>query len=81
LNNEASRDGFSHIEQLTNYFKYNNEIENIIEKNKTSLTSYYKFLIENLWPSINNNKYIDKNYIGQYQNNNYFIPLKFKKNY
>ena len=71
---------FSHIEQLTNYFKYNNEIENIIEKNKTSLTSYYKFLIENLWPSINNNnKYIDKNYIGQYENNNYFIPLKFKK--
>ena len=69
----------SQIEQLTSYFKYNDKIDYLIAKNKNGLTSSYKILIENLWPSINNSYYMDPKYIGNNRSNNYFIPEKFKK--
>ena len=69
----------SQIEQLTNYFKYSDKIDYIIAKNETGLTSSYKYLIENLWPSVNNSSYMSPKYNGHNGNNNYFIPERFKK--
>ena len=43
---------FCHIEEFVNYFKYNSQIKQIVKKDKTKLTSSFKLLIENLWPSI-----------------------------
>ena len=53
---------FSNIEQLTNYFKYDSYIEQIIKNNPNSLTASYKLIIDKLWPSNNNhNNLFNKN--------------------
>ena len=51
----ASLQCFSQIEELTNYFKFNPEINQIINHNPNSLASSFKNVINNLWP-LNNNK-------------------------
>ena len=53
---------FSNIEQLTNYFKYDSYIEQIIKNNPNSLTASYKLIIDKLWPTNNNhNNLFNKN--------------------
>ena len=46
---------FCQIEKIINYFRYNKNLEQIINKNhlnnKTNLVKSFKDLIENLWPS------------------------------
>ena len=44
----------SNIEQLTNYFKYDSFIKQIIKNKKNSLTASYKLIIDKLYPSNNN---------------------------
>ena len=70
----------SQIERLTNYFKYPKAKENTIEqyKNKECLTKSFKILINNLWPS-QDNEYLNKKYIGYNNNNSYFAPKEFKE--
>ena len=68
----------SQIEKLANYFKYSKRIDNVIIKNPYGLTKDFKYLIENLWPSLYGN-YIDQEYVGSNSTNNYFKPKKFKK--
>ena len=73
---------FSQIEKLVDYFKYDPEkkVENIIYVNKLQksncLTTSFKNLIDNFWPSENfpKNKYQHKN-----SNNKYFAPYEFKE--
>ena len=53
---------FSNIEQLTNYFKYDSYIEQIIKNNPNSLTASYELIIDKLWPTNNNhNNLFNKN--------------------
>ena len=70
----------SQIKKLTHYFKYHKHVENVIEKykakNENCLTTSYKYLIENLWPS--NPAYQKKEYCGKNSNNSYFSPEAFK---
>ena len=63
----ASLQCFSQIEELTNYFKFNPEINQIINHNPNSLASSFKNVINNLWP-LNNNK-----------GNKVFTPYEFKE--
>ena len=72
---------FCQIEDLVNYFKYKPYIDEVISKYKKNdelcLTTSFKYLVENLWPSVYdyiNNKYNHKN-----SNNKYFAPYKFKE--
>ena len=52
----------SNIEQLTNYFKYDSSIKEIIKNQPNSLTASYKLIIDKLWPSKNNHNILfDKN--------------------
>ena len=72
----------SNIKKLTNYFKYNPHIEQIIKNNPKSLTGCLKIIIENLWPS--NSKYQElKKISDNYRclNTNYYIPNDFKEKY
>ena len=50
---------FCHIKKLVEYFKYNSNIIEFVNKDKEnkSLTSSFKLLIENLWPKAIINKY------------------------
>ena len=50
---------FCHIKKLIEYFKYDSSINEYVKKDKDnkSLTSSFKLLIENLWPTTINNKY------------------------
>ena len=50
---------FCHIKKLVEYFKYNSNIIEFVNKDKEnkSLTSSFKLLIENLWPKVIINKY------------------------
>ena len=57
----------SNIEQLTNYFKYDSYIKEIIKEKPDSLTTSYKHIIDKLWPS--NNKHINS-----LNNNKYYPP-------
>ena len=41
---------FCHIEKFVEYFKYNINPNDIIEKNKNLLSTSFKILIDNLWP-------------------------------
>ena len=41
---------FCHIEKLVEYFKYNQQIKDIISNNKNSLSVSFKILIDKLWP-------------------------------
>ena len=72
---------FSQIGKLSNYFKYNNRVNEIIKKYKNigslCLTESYKYLIENLWPS--NNEFINPKYNHRNNNNKYYAPYNFKK--
>ena len=53
---------FSNIEQLTNYFKYDSYIEQIIKNKPNSLTASYKLINDKLWPTNNNhNNLFNKN--------------------
>ena len=69
------------IEKLVNYFKYNPKVISTIKEykniKKDSLTSSFKYLIENLWPT--NNKYNEKKYNLENSNNKYFVPKNFKE--
>ena len=62
----------SQIEELTQYFKYNSYVEQVIKRNQNSpcLTKSYKIIIENLWPS--NSKYL-------YNKNTSYQPCDFKE--
>ena len=68
------------IEKLVNFFKINlkvKEIENKYKNNSTNcLTTSFKYLVENLWPS--ESQYIDKRYNFKNSNNSYFAPYEFK---
>ena len=72
---------FSQIGKLSNYFKYNNRVNEIIKKYKSSgslcLTESYKYLIENLWPS--KIEFINPKYNHKNSNNYYYAPYNFKK--
>ena len=61
-----------HIKQFINFFKYNEQIIILTQnnKNKNSLSSSFKLLIEKLWPN---------QYNSLSNNNNYFNPQKFKQ--
>ena len=69
---------FCHIEKFVNYFKYNKNIKETINKykkeNKSCLTNSFKIIIENLWP--NDNKYINYEFFHKNKYNNYFAPYK-----
>ena len=67
------------IKKLVEYFKYNNSINEIVEKTSKSkqLTRAFKHLVENLWPS--NQKYISTKNNHRNSSNNYYAPYHFKK--
>ena len=72
----------SNIEKLTNYFKYNPYIEQIIKNNPKSLTSCFKIIIENLWPSNSNYQDLKKiNDAYACKNVYYYIPNDLKEKY
>ena len=60
---------FCHIERFVNYFKYNQNVINLVKCNKNNLTASFKLLIEKLWP----NNYKDPNFTGKI-----FEPEEFK---
>ena len=75
----ASLQCLNHIEKLVNYFKYDNNLEKIIKslpKEEPNLSSSFKILIENLWPS--NNKYTKNEDINSTGTNKYYSPNEFK---
>ena len=57
-----------HIEKFVNFFKYSQQVSNLIKNDKNNLTSSIKLLIENLWP--NNYKKEDSR--------KYYSPCEFK---
>ena len=60
---------FAHIEKFINFFKYNSQVNNIIDdSNNKKLTPSFKTLIEQLWPD---------NYLNLKQK--YYAPYDFKK--
>ena len=63
------------------YFKYKPYVNDVIEKYRKNkldcLTTSFKYLIENLWPSIYD--YINNKYNHQNTSNKYFEPYKFKE--
>ena len=71
----------SQIEKLTNYFKYTDRIDEIIQKYKQKgilcLTESYKILIEHLWPS--NYDYISKKNYRRNNNNHNYSSYEFKQ--
>ena len=78
---------FCQIEKIVNYFKYNDDISNAINKynkqNKFCLTNSFKIIIENLWT--NGIKYINNKFFHENISNKYFAPYKLlqimKKNF
>ena len=72
---------FCQIEDLVNYFKYKPYINEVISKYKKKgelcLTTSFKYLVENLWPSVYD--YINNKFNHQNSNNKYFAPYKFKE--
>ena len=71
------------IKEFVNFFKYklkDEEINKFKSENKWILTINFKYLIENLWPSKENNNYINLEYNNQNSNHKYFNPLLFVKN-
>ena len=67
----ASLQCLSNIEQLTNYFKYDSSIKEIIKNQPNSLTASYKLIIDKLWPSNDNHNII-------FNNNRSYTPNDFK---
>ena len=71
------------IKEFVNFFKYklkDEEINKFKSENKWILTINFKYLIENLWPSKENNNYTTLEYNNQNSNHKYFNPLLFVKN-
>ena len=68
----ASLQCLSNIEQLTNYFKYDSSIKEIINNQPKSLTASYKLIIDKLWPSNDNHNNI-------FNNNRSYTPYDFKE--
>jgi ubiquitin C-terminal hydrolase len=72
---------FCQIQTLVDYFKYKPYVNDVIEKyrknKKDCLTDSFKYLVENLWPSIYD--YINNKYNHQNTSNKYFEPYKFKE--
>ena len=66
----ASLQCLSNIEQLTNYFKYDSSIKEIIKNQPNSLTASYKLIIDKLWPSNDNHNII-------FNNNRSYTPNDF----
>ena len=68
---------FSQIDKFTEYFKYHKmvEIAMVKFKNQNCLSKSFKYLIENLWPSIGSG-YILPNNIKKNYNNSYFEPTE-----
>ena len=65
---------FCQIDLLINYIKYKLP-NNLINNNNLSLIKPFKTLIENLWPTDDNNyKDENKKYIHENNNNKYFAP-------
>ena len=68
------------IRKLVNYFKYKPYINEVITNYKYSddklcLTTSFKELVDNLWPSANYSNY----HIHQNSNNKYYAPYNFKE--
>ena len=66
--------------ELVNYFKYKPYINEVITNYKYSddklcLTTSFKELVDNLWPSANYSNY----HIHQNSNNKYYAPYNFKE--
>ena len=61
---------FCHIEKIINFFKYNNNVINLVKNNKETLYASFKLLIEKLWPNNYNNNLKNKN--------KYYAPEEFK---
>ena len=61
------------IEKFANFFKYNKNVIKLVknDKNKKSLTSSFKLLIEKLWP----NNYDNNNTLNEQK---YYSPFEFK---
>ena len=55
---------FCHIKKFIEFFKYNPILVDIVkkDKNKKTLSSSFKLLIENLWPKKNNQSNSNKYY-------------------
>ena len=71
------------IKEFVNFFKYelkDEEINKYKYVNKAHLTISFKYLIENLWPSKDNNNYINLEYNYQKSNNGYYNPFLFLEN-
>ena len=60
---------FCHIDKFIEFFKYDEQIINIVKNNKNYLSSSFKLLIEQLWPN---------NYNNRTTNNKYYAPEEFK---
>ena len=59
---------FCHVEKFIDFFKYSNQIINIVKNDKKHLSSSFKLLIEKLWPNNYNNQ----------NENKYYAPEEFK---
>ena len=72
---------FCQTEKVINYFKYNEDVLNIINKynneNKTCLTNTIKYIIENLWPT--DNKYFNRKFCHENNSNKYYAPYELMK--
>ena len=61
---------FCHIEKFLNFFKYNQQIVELVKKDKNNLSSSFKLLIEQLWPNDLDSSISFKN--------KYYAPEEFK---
>ena len=67
---------FCQIDIFVNYFKYTMNFNlNNSNNNNIYLFTSFKYLIENLWPSID--EYLNNEYIHQNNVNKYFSPIDF----
>ena len=72
---------FCNLKKFVNYFKYKLKAEKLEEfkySGMPNLTTEFKYLIENIWRT-NDNNYIIPKYNTRNSNNKYFIPKKFKE--
>ena len=53
---------FCHIEKFVSFFKYSQQVVNIVKNDKSNLTYSFKLLIEKLWPNDYNETYSQKHY-------------------
>jgi ubiquitin C-terminal hydrolase len=71
---------FSHITKFVEFFKNNNRVLEAIESNKNNnhliLSSSFKYLIDNLWPSVND--FTKNKHVIYKGSNKYFCPYNIK---